>query len=1080
MSATNRDQGDHQNQEKSAESQSSAEEKRQEPDGELTEKHPDQRTAEQEEQETWKQEEAEQAERDPDARGDSTEEHTDQKAAKKEEQATKEQEEASADTGEKKFDFSSSAPATDFLIVGIGASAGGVDALKKLFRNIKKDSGMAYVIIIHLSPDRESIMPEILGKETSLPVCQVEDGMEIEPDHIYMNPSDQDVSLEKGVFRLDDIHGRHSERLPIDIFLRSLAKVQNRNSVCLILSGSGTDGTQGLKAVKEAGGLVIVQDPDEAEYDGMPRSAIDSGFVDYVQSLEKIPDQLTDFFAGSTQITIEDDTEESSVKKQLQKIFSFLQQRTGHDFSNYKLTTVNRRIERRMSVHRLSDLSSYVKLLQRSKNEADKLFRELLISVTNFFRDPKAFEALKEQVLKPLVKSKSHNETLRVWVPGCATGEEAYSIAIQLQELMHKYEKNLETQIFATDLDHHAIVKARKGIYPDSISVDLDKSRLNKFFTREGDYFSVKSAIRQMLVIAEQNVIKDPPFKNLDLLSCRNLLIYLDSSIQKNLVPMLHYSLKTNGYLFLGNSESIGGFAHLFSTVSQKHKIFKVKAASPQQLDILNVPLTGNRSGSRDKDRFSAMDFSIADMAESSILEHFAPPSVIVDKEGIIRYIHGRTGKFLEPAAGEARMNIYDMAREGLASELYGAVNRLIQNETDHVILEQIRVQTNGDTVNISVDLRQICYGSLEQNFILIAFSEQEDPPGVDAGKEQAEISSSDSGDQRIQELKRELRNTRENLQTKVEEYQTTNEELKSSNEELQSASEELQSTNEELETAEEELQSLNEELETVNDELNEKNRELKRTHADLDNLMNSIEIPVLFLDTETRVKRFTNPVSDVINIIEKDQGRNINDFSSNLKKVDIGEHARKVLKNLRPIEKDVQTKNGRWYKMHVMPYQREDNKIDGVVISFSDIHDKKVANKKLKDINERLRHERRFAEEIIKTVRNPLIVLDENLQIQSANPAYYQMFDTSESRLLGKNIMQVDEERWDVQTLKELLNNILPEHSSIEDFELTTTTPDGQKRTLLLNAAEITTHEEKDKRILLAMEDMTHRKTGK
>ena len=774
-----------------------------------------------------------------------------------------------------------------FPIVGIGASAGGLEAFEQFFTNMPVNDAaadMAFVLVQHLDPDRKSILVNLVKRYTKMEVFEVEDGIEIQPNCIYIIPPNRDMAVLHGKLHLMEPVAPRGLRLPIDSFFRSLAQDRGHQAICVILSGTGTDGTLGLRAVKGEDGMTMVQSPESAGYDGMPRSAIATGLVDYILSPAEMPEQLIVYVQQAfSKVTRREAAPALETTDWLQKVFVLLRYRTGHDFTYYKQNTILRRIERRMTVHQITDTTDYVRYLQENPMEVEVLFRELLIGVTNFFRDPEAFDALEEKVIPALFEGRSMDKPLRIWVPGCSTGEEAYSIAMLVQDRMEQLGQDLEVQIFATDIDSDAIEKARFGVYLDSVVADVPMERLERFFVKEDEVYSVKQTIRDMLVFSIQNVIKDPPFSKIDLVSCRNLLIYMGELLQKKLLPLFHYSLKEDGYLFLGNSESATGFEDLFGIIDRKWKIFKRKGTEPDHRPVIDFP-TPATTLDMDKRRvdiapLKSISHSPRDLVERMVLGNFSPTCVLISESCEMLYVHGRTGKYLEQATGSVSVNILEVAREGLKLELTTAIRRALTRKED-VSCKGLKVKTNGDFQDLDLTVKLVTDPHYPKGAMLVVFEDIE-PQALKKVERAAEPTQ--DRDKRIAELERELNSTKQYLLATTEELQNSNEEMKSTNEELQSSNEELQSTNEELETSKEELQSVNEELSTVNSELESKLDLLSKANNDMINLLASTEIATIFLDKGLRVQRFTPAVNSIFNLIQSDVDRPLADIAAKL-----------------------------------------------------------------------------------------------------------------------------------------------------------------------------------------------------
>ena len=827
-----------------------------------------------------------------------------------------------------------------FPIVGIGASAGGLEALETFFKAMPVDAGIGFVVVVHLDPTHISILPELLQKHTKMPVCPIEDGMPVERDHVYVVPPNKDLTILHGTLHLMELAQPRGVNLPIDSFLRSLAQDQGRNAVCIILSGTGTDGTLGVKAIKGEVGMAMVQDEESAKYEGMPRSVITTGVVDYVLPPGKMPEQLIKYTQHATQKSAPRIAPAvGPIPQALQKVFVILRARTEHDFSLYKKNTICRRVERRMNVHQIDEISDYVRYLRESDREAGILFKELLIGVTNFFRDPEAFQILQTKTLPKLLAGKPDDDAVRVWVPGCASGEEAYSVAMVLHECMEQVGRRFHVQVFGTDIDEDAIDVARAGLYPESIMADVGPDRIRRYFTKEEDgRYRVKKPIREMLVFAPQNVIKDPPFTKLDLLCCRNLLIYLRTELQRKLLPIFHYSLKPDGILFLGSSETIGPATDLFALSDKKWKIFRRRPSAAGAHTVLDFPPQPESYEARDLEVPEAVqraeELSALQLVETILQQSDTPSCAIINDACNVIYIHGRTGRFLEPAEGKASVNIVEMARPGLRKELAAAIRQVAIHKQE-TVYRGLEVDYNGGELFLNLTVKPILEQIAMRGLMMVVFEETATPTKEEKQSPQP-VPVKRKG-KSVEELEQELQYTRESLQTTIEELETSNEELTSINEELQSTNEELQSTNEELETSKEELQSLNEESATVNAELQARIDELSRTNDDMKNLLDSTEIATVFLDTDLRVRRFTPRATDIIPLTATDFGRPIKHLASALIDIDLAEYGRQVLRDLAVREVEVKSEDDRSYVMRVRPYRTVANLIDGVVITFED-----------------------------------------------------------------------------------------------------------------------------------------------
>ncbi len=844
-----------------------------------------------------------------------------------------------------------------FYIVGIGGSAGALEAFEQFFHVMPHDTGLAFVLVPHLDPTHKGIMPELLQRFTSMKVHQARDGLAVQPDNVYVIPPNKDMAIMHGVLQLLEPAAPRGLRLPIDFFFRHLAEDQKERSIGIILSGMGTDGTLGLRAIKEQMGTVMVQDPGSAKYDGMPRSAVSTGIADFVAPIEELPQKLVGFVSHYSRIRSTAHQFEKKTPGAFQKVILMLRMRTGNDFFYYKKNTLQRRIDRRMSIHQIESMAQYVNYLQENEQEIDLLFKELLIGVTNFFRDPEAFEAMAEKAITPLVRGKLADDVIRVWVPGCSTGEEVYSLAILIGECLEREQRmNVRVQIYGTDIDQEAINFARKGSYAASITADVSPERLARFFVKDDGTYRVKKEIREMVVFAPQNLISDPPFTRLDLVSCRNLLIYITSETQKKLVPILHYTLRTGGFLFLGPSETVSGFNDLFKPVDGKWKIFSRResasalTALPEFSLMARTRDTGRQHLAESLTRVAAS--TLQESVQRIIVESVAPPVLLINEKGDLIYATRRTGKYLEPSVGKAALNVFEMAREGLKFELAISVRTALSKKTD-VHIKGLEVKTNGDTQTVNVTVRPITGDDPLKGLVMVIF---EDAPARPRNKRKKTGDDTDAHREIIiSEIEKELQYTREHLQSTIEQMETSQEEIKTANEELQSTNEELQSTNEELTTSKEELQSMNEELITLNAELQTKNDELSMTNNDMRNLLNSTQIPTLFLDNDLNIKRFTQHATSIFTLIASDIGRPITDISSSLEYENLVADVNSVLELLMFKEAQACTKDGRWYTIRIMPYRTMDNMIDGVVITFNDISIHKMLEETLRENRDRL-----------------------------------------------------------------------------------------------------------------------------
>ncbi len=830
-------------------------------------------------------------------------------------------------------------------ILGLGASAGGLEALETFLRGVPEASGLAFVVVQHLDPTHEALLGELLQRKTRLPVVEVRDHTRVERDHVYVIPPNRDMTVLHGVLHLFVPASPRGLRLPIDLFLRTLAEDRRERSVAIILSGMGTDGTLGVRAIKEAAGLVLVQTPSDAKFDGMPQSAIDTGLVDVVAPAIELCGRALSLLAHPSLVRSARTTSHERSAHVLEKVLVLLRSRTGQDFSSYKRSTLDRRIERRMGVHQIPQIQQYLRFLQENPQELDLLFKELLIGVTGFFRDPEAWELLRSQALPTLIDGCPDGGTLRAWTPGCSTGEEAYSLGMALREALDQYRpgRRLGFRIFATDLDAAAVQRARQASYPSNISADVSDERLARFFVAEEgaagaphpERYRVTREIREMVTLATHNALTDPPFTRMDLILCRNLLIYLEPEAQRKLLSIFHYSLNSGGVLFLGSAETIGGANDLFAPLDPKLRLFRRRESAHTRSNAAIPTAAGVTLPTRTRPNEELRPAgSLQAQADQILLQRFSPAAVLVSAEGDILYVSGRTGKYLEPAAGKANLNLFAMAREGLRHELPRALRQAAVTK-EPVTIPRLRVKTNGDfqTVDLTVQALDAPEG-LRGNYFVV-FTDVAVPPEP---AKRSRIRGSASPDSAGAATDDEIRRLREDLLSLQQEMQASQEELKSANEELQSANEELQSTNEELTTSKEEMQSLNEELQTVNAELQSKLDELLQANNDMKNLLNSTEIATLFLDDALNIRRFTTRATRIFKLIPGDVGRPITDIVTDLDYDALSSDAEDVLSTLTSIEKQVKTKDDRWFSARLMPYRTVDNVIDGLVLTFSDI----------------------------------------------------------------------------------------------------------------------------------------------
>ena len=975
-----------------------------------------------------------------------------------------------------------------FMIVGIGASAGGLEAFVQLLRNLPADTGMAFILVQHLDPKHESVLTELLSRRTNIPVNEVKDGMAVEPDHVYVMPPNTDMTILDGVLGLKprtEVRGHH---MPVDHFFHSLAEDQKENAIGVILSGTASDGALGLRAIKAEGGITFAQDEKSAKYGGMPHSAVVAGAVDLVLPPEGIATELVRIsrhpypraYLPRRAVTLAKTTEaEDSFLKNgndLGKILTLLESSSGVNFKYYKPSTLKRRILRRMAICKIKDIKGYGDHLQKNPAELEALYQDVLINVTGFFRDPETFEALKAKVFPEITKNREPQAPIRIWVPGCSTGEEAYSLAISLVEFLGKKATNMPIQVFATDLSDQAINRARSGRYPENIAQSLSPERLERFFVKMDGGYQVNKAIREMCVFARHDLTRDPPFSNLNLISCRNVLIYMGPILQKRAMSVFHYSLKPTGFLLLGKSEAIGRFPDLFASVDRKYRIYSKKPSSTR----LDLDLPGAMSGFKKAEisrETGAAEFDYQKEAERILLSK-APAGVVVDDLLQILHFQGQTGPYLEPAPGDASFNVIKMAREGIRVPLRTAIHEA-KKQAAPVRHEGLQVKFNGQFKEINLEVIPLKASHQGEGHYLILFEDRTASPtrepGTRAlshagGKLRLVQAKRGEGNAEVARLEGELEATKKHLQSIIEESDTLNEEMRAANEEVLSSNEELQSLNEELETSKEELESANEELTTLNDELQNRNMTLDQLNNDMINLLTSVNLPVIMLGSDLRIRRFTPVAEKLLNIAATDVGRSILHTQLAMNVPDLETSILNVINTGATKEEEVQNREGIWYSMRIRPYRTLENRIDGAVLTWVDIN-------ALKRSMEQIKESRDYTEAIVETVREPLIVLDRDLRVKTANCSFYQIFQTSPGETEGSLIYELGNRQWEIPGLRKLLEEILPKNTSFKDFEVEHDFPAIGRRIMLLNARRIAQRGNGTQMILLAMEDVTERK---
>lgn len=955
-----------------------------------------------------------------------------------------------------------------FPVVGIGASAGGLEAFSQLLDSLAPDPGLALVFVQHLAPGYASALPGLLAKSTSLPVLGVEDGMVVEANHVYVIPPDKNMAILNGKLNLLPRAETAGLHLPIDYFLRSLADDQRHRAVGVLLSGTGSDGTLGLQAIKAEGGLTLVQSRESARYDGMPASAINAEVVDFVLPPNEIAGELARLGQHGyvRQPELPADTSSPESESVLNKILITLRMEAGIDFAHYKLTTIRRRIARRMALHTIETLALYWRYLKENPAELRQLCQDLLISVTNFFRDPESFEALQTQVFPTLLHDRARQVPIRFWVPGCSTGEEAYSVAIALLEFLGDQAAGRSIQVFATDVNEAAIARARTGTYLENIAADVSPERLSRFFVSVPGGYQVSKAVREVCTFSRQDLTRDPPFSRIDLISCRNVLIYMGPVLQRVVLPTLHFALNPGGFLMLGNSETIGEFSDLFGLVDKTHKLYVKKSsgsrltpgfAMPQQVTAPDAP--------RPPALMVKNDLDLARAADQIALARYAPASVVIDEHSEIVQFRGATGAYLEPASGTASLNLFKLARPALLLELRTALKEA-RESGQPVRKEGVRFKTDGGFKRVNLEVIPVKpLRAVVPPHFLVMF--EPTPPTGEAKKapDKAHRSTSLPAKQQTLQLEEELAATKVYLETALEQQEHTNEELHAALEEIQSSNEELQSTNEELETAKEELQATNEELTTLNEELHNRNAELAGVNNDLNNILTSVNIPILIIGTDFRIRRFTPPAEAVLGLIPADMGRPLDDLNLRIVVPHLGTILKQVIETLEVRTEEIQDRDGHWYSLRFRPYKTVDKRIEGVVLVLLDIEPNKrlLQAQDMRDC---------YAQAIVETVREPLVILDGNLRVQNANRAFYELFRVVPEEVKGQLFYQLGNSQWNISRLRELLEQILPQNTHFENFQVDADFAEIGPKHLVLNARRIDRAGEVGTLILLTIEE--------
>lgn len=950
-----------------------------------------------------------------------------------------------------------SRPSDVFPIIGIGASAGGLEAYIELFKLLPPDTGMAFVLVQHLSPKHFSMLSEIIQKTTRMDVQEAKDATKILPNNVYVIPPNSIMEVFHGVLHLRPMNQPHSTNRLVDIFFRSLAYDHRNLAVGIVLSGTGSDGAQGLRDIKAEGGISFIQDPATAKFDGMPRMAMELDHPDKVLPIAALAKELVKitFKPNARVFALDASALTPENEAYLKQIFILVRSLTGTDFSTYKTPTIIRRIKRRMVLHRIDSLKHYHSFLESSKEEVKALFGDLLINVTEFFRNPEVFDALKTKVFPEILRDRAEGEAIRLWVPGCSTGEEVYSIAITLLEYLGKSAAKFPVQIYGTDISDDIVKKARAGLFPEAISKQISDERLSRFFIKEPNGYRVSPTVRQCCIFSTQDVTADPPIHRLDILSCRNLMIYLGPSVQQRLMENFFYALKPTGFLLLGASESVGTAASLFAIVDDKTKIYlkRATAAPPRRfLGKLKEPNPVPK-GADDTSHTNLASDPIA-LAEKIVLERYAPASILVNQAMDIVQFTGNTTHFISHKSGQPSWNLFKMLRDDLVTEIRVLLHSA---QKEKIVAKKVGLQFKSGSKSRLLDLVAIPIATarIDAHYLVLFF--------VRALPQKSGEKIPARDEKQVSELKQELAATKSSLRSFMEEQNATNEELQSANEEILSANEELQSTNEELETAKEELQSTNEELVTLNDELSNRNSELTEANNDLSNVLSNAHGAIVIVGASMQIRRITPAAAKLLNIGLNDIGRKLMDFNLGFPTDVIEEKLTDAVRNVSTLEFELRNRAGNYYLIRIRPYKTVDNRIEGAVATFIDIDDLKTKERGILATQ-------RYSNAIIQTMHDSLLVIDGSLRIQNANRAFYKTFRVDESATLGKLLYELGNGQWDIPELRKLLEEILPKKVEIEAFKVTHDFEHIGKQTMLINAQRLVWEHQKEILILLAI----------
>lgn len=962
-------------------------------------------------------------------------------------------------------------PATPgMLVVGVGGSAGGLEAFNQLLEKLPSDAGMAIIFVLHLLPTRKSMLGELLSRKTTMPVVQAADGMPLEPNHVYAIPPDVYIEVAGGKLRLTSRSNEGGLFTPIDRLFASLAAEAGSRAVGVVLSGTGSDGAAGLRHIKEAGGMALAQTPGSAQRDEMPRAAALVGGADLILPPRELAGAMAQIARHPYVASDEPPrprAESRPNEEDMQRIFALLRTASGVDFSHYKRPTIERRMMRRMALHRFIKVSQYLELLQRQPHEINLLYQDILIHVTFYFREPDSFKVLNEKVFPKFKETRNSNEPVRIWIPGCSSGEEPYSVAISLLEFLGDRADETPIQIFATDISNAAIDLARAGLYSDHAVQPVRPDLLRRYFTPVDGKHRINKRVRDLCIFARHDLTRDPPFSRVDLVVCRNVLIYIDQPLQKRLLSMFHYALKPGGFLMLGSAETVGLQNELFSVVDKKHRLYAKRQSRP----VPSEPMYGEGAyvvppvlGVGKTAREHLARKTVQQEANQVLLSKYAPPGVVLNDQLQIVQFRGQTGLFLEPAPGEVNLHVLKMVRPGLLHALQTALREARKSQAP-VRKEGLHISFNGHGRSVNLEIIPLLVADEPPHYLVLFEDVTADEGALGQLAPLPSPPEEATRDEELEQLRRELAASREYLQATIQDLEITNEELQSANEEVLSSNEELQSTNEELDTAKEELQSTNEELNTLNEELHSRNDELSRVNSDLFNLLGSVQLAVVMVDRELCVRRFTPAAEKLFNLIATDIGRPIGHIQPNLNSTELEEWIRQVIDQVSPMERELQDREGNWFALRIRPYCGIDNRIEGAVLALLDI-----SAAKHRELDLQRAHE--YTTAIVQAVREGLLVLDDQLHVQTVNRAFCRMFATTPEETVGRRIYDLGNHQWDIPGLRMLLEDGLPKSPEFDGFEVEHDFPRVGRKKVIVNARRIDGAPGRSSLMLLAIEE--------